>query len=47
MKRKLASIVTVRAVEPITGADRIELAHVAGWQGVVKKGEVRPGALAA
>jgi RNA ligase (TIGR02306 family) len=47
MKRQLASVVTVRSVEPIAGAERIELARVAGWQCVVKKGEVEPGQLAA
>jgi len=46
MKRKLASAVRVTAVTPIANADRIELARVAGWQCVVKKGEVRPGELA-
>jgi RNA ligase (TIGR02306 family) len=46
MKRKLASAVRVTAVTAIANADRIELARVAGWQCVVKKGEVRPGELA-
>ncbi|MBM4781386.1 MAG: RNA ligase (ATP) [Archangiaceae bacterium] len=46
MKRKLASVVTVGQVSPIAGADRIEVARVAGWQCVVKKGEVTPGELA-
>ncbi len=46
MKRKLASVVTVGPVSPIADADRIEVARVAGWQCVVKKGEVSPGALA-
>lgn len=46
MKRKLASVVTVTGVSPITGADRIEVARVGGWQCVVKKGEVSPGELA-
>jgi RNA ligase (TIGR02306 family) len=46
MKRKLASAVRVTTVTPIANADRIELARVAGWQCVVKKGEVRPGELA-
>jgi RNA ligase (TIGR02306 family) len=46
MKRKLASVVRVSAVHPIKDADRIELAQVAGWQCVVKKGEVVPDALA-
>lgn len=43
--RKLATIRTVSSVEPIEGADFIELAHVDGWQCVVKKGEFRPGDL--
>lgn len=46
MKRKLASVVTVGQVSPIAGADRIEVARVAGWQCVVKKGEFTPGELA-
>ena len=29
--RKLASIQRVWKIEPIEGADRIELAHVLGW----------------
>lgn len=41
--RKLASIQKVTAIEPIEGADRIELAHVLGWQCVVNKGQVKPG----
>ena len=40
--RKLASIQVVWNVEPIDGADRIELAHVLGWQCVVNKGEFKP-----
>ena len=36
--RKLASIQRIRDIEPIDGADRIELAHVLGWQCVVNKG---------
>jgi RNA ligase (TIGR02306 family) len=39
MQRKLASIVVVDRLSAIPGADAIELAHVAGWQCVVKKGE--------
>ena len=39
--RKLASIEKVRKVEPIEGADRIELAHVLGWQCVVNKGQFK------
>ena len=39
--RKLASIQRVWKIEPIDGADRIELAHVLGWQCVVNKGQFR------
>src|SRR4051812_30954836 len=41
--RKLASIQTVNAVEPIPGADAIEKIRVLGWWVVVKKGEHKPG----
>ena len=41
--RKLASIQTIINVEPIENADAIELAHVLGWQCVIKKGEVSTG----
>lgn len=44
--RKLASIQEVKSVEPIEGADRIELAHVLGWQCVVNKGQFKAGDLA-
>jgi len=40
--RKLASIQRVWKIEPIDGADRIELAHVLGWQCVVNKGQIQP-----
>lgn len=40
--RKLASIQRVYSVEPIEGADKIELAHVLGWQCVVNKGAFKP-----
>ena len=43
--RKLASVQRVWEVEPIEGADRIELAHVLGWQCVVNKGEFHEGDL--
>ena len=39
--RKLASIQMVWKIEPIEGADRIELAHVLGWQCVVNKGQFK------
>lgn len=40
--RKLASIQKIWKIEPIEGADRIELAHVLGWQCVVNKGQFPP-----
>lgn len=40
--RKLASIQRVHHIEPIDGADRIELAHVLGWQCVVNKDTFKP-----
>ena len=43
--RKLASVQRVWKVEPIEGADRIELAHVLGWQCVVNKGDFQEGDL--
>ena len=44
--RKLASIQRIWKIEPIDGADRIELAHVLGWQCVVNKGQFQPMSLA-
>ena len=41
--RKLASIQTVNAVEPIPNADAIEKIRVLGWWVVSKKGEHKPG----
>jgi len=46
MHRALASITRITELAPIAGADRIELARVAGWQCVVKKGEFKVGELA-
>jgi hypothetical protein len=43
--RKLASVRRVGKVEPIEGADRIELVHIDGWQVVSKKGELKEGDL--
>lgn len=40
--RKLASIQRIWNIEPIEGADRIELAHVLGWQCVVNKDQFQP-----
>lgn len=41
--RTLASIQIIDDIQPIEGADRIEVASVLGWQCVVKKGEFQPG----
>jgi RNA ligase (TIGR02306 family) len=43
MERKLVSIQTVDAVEPIAGADNIQQARVMGWTVVIKKGEFAVG----
>lgn len=40
--RKQASIQRIWEIEPIDGADKIELAHVLGWQCVVNKGQFQP-----
>ena len=40
--RKLASIQRIWKIEPIEGADRIELAHILGWQCVVNKDQFQP-----
>ena len=42
MSRKLARIQKIYQIEPIEGADRIELAYVLGWQCVVNKGQFKP-----
>lgn len=41
--RALASIKVIDAIEPIEGADAIEVAIIGGWSVVVKKGEFLPG----
>jgi RNA ligase (TIGR02306 family) len=46
MSRKLASIQKIWKIEPIEGADRIELAYVLGWQCVVNKDKFNVGDLA-
>jgi len=43
--RKLASIQKIESLSPIEGADRIELAHILGWQVIVKKDEFKVGDL--
>lgn len=40
--RKLATIQKIWKLEPIPDADRIELAHVLGWQCVVNRGQFKP-----
>ena len=42
-ERELAYVVTIDAVTPIPGYDRVELAHVGGWTVVVGKGEFHAG----
>lgn len=42
MSRKLASVQRINKIEPIEGADKIELAYVLGWQCVVNKGQFKP-----
>jgi hypothetical protein len=44
--RKLASIQKIVSLKPISGADKIELAQVLGWEVIVKKGEFEVGDLA-
>lgn len=43
--RHLATIQRISKIEPIEGADNIELVHVLGWQCVAKKGEFKEGDL--
>lgn len=42
-KRALAYIQTVHDIEPIDGADNIELVHVLGWTLIARKGEFHNG----
>ena len=44
--RKLASIRRIADIQPIEGADAIEVATIDGWKVVVKKGEFKTGNLA-
>lgn len=44
--RKMATIRRISELQPIDGADRIELAVVDGWKVIVKKGEYQVGSLA-
>lgn len=45
MERKLASIQKIAEIDPITGADKIEMSRILGWSVVIKKGEYKPGDL--
>ena len=42
-KRSLAYIQTVHDIQPIAGADNIELIHVNAWTLIAKKGEFQDG----
>lgn len=44
--RKLATVRFIHAIDPIPGADAIEVATLGGWKVVVKKDEFKPGDLA-
>lgn len=44
--RKLATVKTIDAIDPIENADAIEVATIGGWKVVVKKGEFSVGDLA-
>ena len=41
-ERELAYLITVDAIEPIPGKDRVECAVVGGWKTMVKKGVFKP-----
>jgi len=43
MERQLASIQTIKDLQPIDGADKIEVATILGWKVVVRKGEFKIG----
>lgn len=45
-ERVMARVVRVDAINPIEGADKIELAQIGGWKVVVKKDEFQVGQLA-
>lgn len=42
-ERKMVTYREIDRLSPIAGADAIELAHIGGWQVVVKKGEFEVG----
>ena len=45
-ERVMARVVRIDAINPIEGADQIEVAQIGGWKVVVKKGEHTAGSLA-
>jgi RNA ligase (TIGR02306 family) len=45
MERKLATLEVIKDLQPIPGADNIEVATVRGWKVVVRKGEFEIGSL--
>ena len=45
-ERVMARVVRIDAINPIDGADQIEVAQIGGWKVVVKKGEYTVGSLA-
>lgn len=45
MNRKLASIQKIKSIQPIEGADRIEMAQILNWECVIKKDEFHVGDL--
>lgn len=42
-ERKMVTYREIDRLSPIAGADAVELAHIGGWQVVVKKGEFEVG----
>ncbi len=45
-ERVMARVVRIDAINPIEGADQIEVAQIGGWKVVVKKGEYTADSLA-
>ena len=45
-ERVMARVVRIDAINPIEGADQIEVAQIGGWKVVVKKGEYEANSLA-
>ena len=45
-ERVMARVVRIDSINPIEGADQIEVAQIGGWKVVVKKGEFQVNSLA-